>query len=364
VILTRSAQEFVGAITFESLTGRAAHTELFVDGAALEHIRLARAAHLVVVAPATADFMARAANGQAGDLLSACLLATDAPVLLVPAMNDRMWAHPATKRNAQALREIGYRVLEPDVGDLAIGEGVGPGRMPEPEVIVSHVGRLLETPGSLEGRTVVVSAGPTREALDPVRYISNRSSGRMGAAIAASAWRRGAKVTLVAGPLAIPAPVGVELVKVESTEQMRDAIASRLADSDALVMAAAPADFRPHTVADQKIKKSASPKSVDLAPTPDILRDTRASRRNGMVVVGFALETDDALANARGKLESKDLDLVVLNNARDDGAGFEVETNRVTLIDREGTSETLPLMSKSNVAEAILDRVEAMLRGR
>jgi phosphopantothenoylcysteine decarboxylase / phosphopantothenate---cysteine ligase len=318
----------------------------------------------VVVAPATADFIARAASGQAGDLLTACLLATPAPVFLVPAMNDRMWAHALTRRNVDALRSIGYHLLDPDVGDLAVGEGVGPGRMPEPELIVSHVGRLLEGAGSLGGRRIVVSAGPTREPLDPVRFLSNRSSGRMGAAIAAAAWRRGAKVTLVAGPLTVSAPAGVEIVNVESTEQMRDAIAQRLPNADALVMAAAPADFRPDQVADSKIKKSASPRTIELAPTSDILRATRSSRRSGMVVVGFALETDDAIANARAKLEAKDLDLVVLNNAREDGAGFEVETNRVTLIDRDGTSESLPLMSKASVAEAIVDRVEALLRGR
>ncbi|NUQ12729.1 MAG: bifunctional phosphopantothenoylcysteine decarboxylase/phosphopantothenate--cysteine ligase CoaBC, partial [Gemmatimonadaceae bacterium] len=202
VVLTRSATEFVGAVTFEALTGRPVHTALIEAGHALDHIRLARAAHVVVIAPATADFMARAATGRGNDLLAACLLATTAPVLFVPAMNDRMWAHAQTVRNVRHLRELGYQVLDPDVGELAVGEGAGPGRMPEPEAILSHVGRVLERHTPLTGRKVLVSAGPTREAVDPVRFLSNRSSGKMGVAIAAAAWRRGADVVLVAGPLA------------------------------------------------------------------------------------------------------------------------------------------------------------------
>jgi phosphopantothenoylcysteine decarboxylase/phosphopantothenate--cysteine ligase len=361
--MTRAATEFVGAVTFEALTGRAVHTGLFDAGRTLDHIKLAKAADAIVVAPATADFLARAAHGHADDLLSAVLLATEAPVLLVPAMNDRMWAHAQTRRNTAHLRDLGYAVLEPDAGLLAAGEGSGPGRMPEPEHIFAHVGRLLDA-GDLAGRHVVVSAGPTREALDPVRYLSNHSSGKMGVAIAAAAWRRCARVTLVAGPLGVPAPTGVQVVPVETTEQMRDAVRAALADADALVMAAAPADFRPADVAAEKIKKEDDAPRLHLVETPDILSDTREARRAGSVVVGFALETERVLEHARTKLARKDLDLIVVNDATEPGAGFAVDTNRVTLLDRDGSIEELPLLPKTEVADAILDRVGRMLGGR
>jgi phosphopantothenoylcysteine decarboxylase/phosphopantothenate--cysteine ligase len=364
VVLSRSAQEFVGAVTFEAVTGRPVHTALVAAGHALDHIRIARAANLVVVAPATADFLARAGAGQADDLLTACLLATRAPVLVFPAMNDRMWAHPATRRNAATLRELGYHVVDPDEGALAVGEGAGPGRMPEPETVVAWCGRLLEPAGALRARRVVVTAGPTREPMDPVRFVSNHSSGRMGVAIAAAAWRRGADVTLIAGPLAVASPLGVQLVHVETTEEMRDAVARAVGSADALVMAAAPADFRPAEPAGQKIKKADAPASVPLAPTPDILRSTIEARRTGMVAVGFALETTDVMRHARAKLSSKELDLIVVNDATEEGAGFGVDTNRVTLLARDGSAETLPLLPKTEVADAILDRVEVLLDGR
>jgi phosphopantothenoylcysteine decarboxylase/phosphopantothenate--cysteine ligase len=364
VVLSRAAREFVGAITFEGVTGRAVHTELLAAGHALDHIRLARAADVFVVAPATADFMARAAHGRADDLLTAALLATEAPVLLVPAMNDRMWAHPQTVRNAAHLRELGYHVVDPDDGPLAVGEGNGPGRMPEPEAVVAHAGRLLEQPGALRGRRVVVTAGPTREPVDPVRYLSNRSSGKMGVAIAAAAWRRGADVTLIAGPLAVPFPVGVDTRSVETTSEMCAAVAEALGSADVLVMAAAPADFRAAEPARGKIKKSAAPSSIALAPTDDILAATRDRRRPGAVIVGFALETDDVVAGGRAKLDAKGLDLVVANDATERGAGFGVDTNRVTLLTPHGGVEDVPLLPKRDVADVILDRVEAMLEAR
>lgn len=364
MILTPSAQEFIGAVTFEALTGRSVHSGLFTPGHALEHIKLARAADLVIVAPATADTMARAAHGFANDLLTAALLATTAPVLVVPAMNDRMWAHPQTARNVAQLREIGYHVLDPEVGELAEGEGVGPGRMSEPETILLHAARILERGSILAGRSIVVTAGPTREAIDPVRFLSNRSSGKMGVAIAEAAWRRGAHVTLVAGPLGTAPSAPLDLVPVHTTLEMRDAVAHALPGADVLVMAAAPADFRPVTVAGSKIKKSGAPEAIALAPTPDILRDTREVRRPGAVIVGFALETDDVLANGAQKLEAKGLDLIVVNDAREAGAGFEGDTNRVTFLSRAGASEALPLLSKREVADEILDRIEALLGGR
>ncbi|HEX4685014.1 MAG TPA: bifunctional phosphopantothenoylcysteine decarboxylase/phosphopantothenate--cysteine ligase CoaBC [Gemmatimonadaceae bacterium] len=363
VVMTRAATEFVGAITFEALTGRPVHTGLFEAGAALDHIKLGREAHAIVVAPGTADFLARAATGQADDLLTATLLAATAPVLLVPAMNDHMWAHPQTVRNVAHLRSLGYQVLDPDEGMLAAGEGHGPGRMPEPEVVFAHIARLIEPP-RLSGRRVLVTAGPTREPIDPVRFISNHSSGKMGVALAAAAWRRGADVDLVAGPLSVPAPPGIAVHGVESTEDMAAAVERLLPHSDVLVMAAAPADFRPAVPAADKIKKSDAPASLSLLPTPDILNATKAARRSGAVVVGFALETTDVLAGGKKKLVSKELDMIVVNDATEAGAGFGVDTNRVTLIMRDGDESRLPLMSKVEVADAILDRVEKLIGGR
>lgn len=367
VVMTRGATEFVAPITFEALTGRAVHTDIFAPGGALEHIRLAREADVILIAPATADFMARAAHGRADDLLTAILLAAGDPrsgahpVLIVPAMNDRMWEHPQTRANSEHLRTIGYTVLEPESGMLAAGEGSGPGRMPEPETIFAHAGRLLEPRGALAGRHVLVTAGPSREAVDPVRFISNRSSGKMGVAVAAAAWRRGANVTLVAGPLEVPLPVGVRVVHVETTEEMRCAVSAAMPGADALIMAAAPSDFRPAAPAPSKIKKSSDLREIALTRTPDILLETRAARRDGAVVMGFALETDEPLAGGRAKLEAKGLDLVVINDAREEGAGFAVDTNRVTIISRAGTSEELPLMPKTALADVLLDRVEALL---
>jgi phosphopantothenoylcysteine decarboxylase / phosphopantothenate---cysteine ligase len=364
VVMTPAATEFIGAITFEALTGRAVHTGLFDPGRALDHIKLARDASAIVIAPATADFMARAAAGQANDLLSACLLAAACPVLCVPAMNDHMWAHPQTQRNVAHLRELGYSVLQPDEGMLAAGQGSGPGRMPEPETIFAHVGRLLEPAAALAGTRVLVTAGPTREAVDPVRFVSNHSSGKMGVALAAAAWRRGANVDLIAGPLAVAAPNGVTVHSVESTEDMAAAVARLLPDADVLVMAAAPADFRPADPAKSKIKKSSAPLTLTLAATPDILQTTKQARRPNAVVVGFALETDDAIASGRKKLTAKDLDMIVVNDATEAGAGFGVDTNRVTLLSRDGPDEHLPLMPKTGVADAILDRVEKLMEKR
>jgi phosphopantothenoylcysteine decarboxylase/phosphopantothenate--cysteine ligase len=366
-VLTRSATEFISALTFEALTGRPAHIGLFEADRALDHIKLAKSADAVVVAPATADFLARAASGQAGDLLAAVLLATRAPVLLVPAMNDQMWAHPQTQYNVGRLRELGYRVLDPAEGMLAAGEGEGPGRMPEPETIFQHVGRLLDTTkrSALAGRIVVVTAGPTREAIDPVRFISNHSSGRMGVALAAAAWRRGAEVSLVAGPLAVETPAGPRVQRVETTADMARAVGALLPSADVLIMAAAPADFRPTQPASSKIKKGAErPPIVTLENTEDILRSTVARRRKGTIVVGFALETGEALEHGRKKLRDKQLDLIVVNDATELGAGFGGETNRVTLIDRSGDEESLPLLPKTDVADAILDRVEQLADGR
>lgn len=364
VVLTRGALEFVGAITFEAVTGRRSYSEIFGSGNALDHIRLARECELFVVAPATADFMGRAAHGLADDLLTACLLANTSPVLLIPAMNDRMWANAQTKRNVAHLRELGYLVVDPDEGPLAVGEGSGPGRMPEPETIFAHIARSIETSGALTGKRVVVTAGATREPIDPVRFISNHSSGRMGIAIADAARRRGAEVVLIAGHLEVPAPQNVRRVDATTVSEMRDAVATALPDADVLIMAAAPADFRAAAAADQKIKKDSRIASLELTPTDDILASTAAARKEGAVIVGFALETESVLENAEAKLKKKNLDMIVANDAKEPDAGFRVETNRVTLITRDGKREAISLMKKTELAEVILDRIETLLNGR
>ncbi len=364
VIMTRAAREFVGAITFEAVTGRPIAPDILDAGHALAHIRLAKQAELVLVAPATADLLARAAQGRADDQLTAVLLATRAPVLIVPAMNDGMWAHALVRQNAQSLRQIGYDVLDPDVGPLAFGEGVGAGRMPEPSTILAHAGRLLETATGLAGRNLLVTAGPTREALDPVRYLTNHSSGRMGVAIAEAAWRRGANVTLVHGPLEVPAPVGVQCVAITSTAEMRDAVAAALPLSDALIMAAAPADFRAAAISDQKIKKSTGAPVVHLEHTDDILVSTQEHRKPGAIVMGFALETTNVEAHALAKMQRKGLDFIVANDATEDGAGFGSSTNRVVILSADGSREAPPLMQKSELADVLLDRVVRALDAR
>ncbi len=364
VVLTRGAKRFVQPLSFAGVTGRPAYDELFsVEGAAA-HIALARDADVVCVAPATADFLARAAQGMADDLLTTVLLATAAPVVVCPAMNDRMYGHPQTQSNIGHVRDaLGYRVAGPAEGPLAAGEGAGPGRMLEPTEIVEHVGRALAEDARLLGKTVLVTAGPTREAVDPVRYLGNRSSGKMGYAVARAAWRRGADVVLVSGPTQLDGPEGVEVVRVETAEEMLAAVRERIPAADAVVFAAAVADFRPATAAGAKIKKDAAERSpvLDTVENPDVVLGTRDLRRPEAFIVGFALETEDLVENARAKLEKKGFDLIVANDAREPDAGFEVDTNRVTLISTGAEPETLPLLEKDAVAEEILDRlVEAL----
>jgi phosphopantothenoylcysteine decarboxylase/phosphopantothenate--cysteine ligase len=364
VVMTKAAQQFVAPLSFEGVTGRRVLTDLFaVDGAAL-HVRLGKDADLVCVAPATADFLARAAEGRADDLLATSLLATRAPVVICPAMNDAMWAHPQVQENAAKLgARPGYAIAGPASGPLAVGEAEGPGRMLEPSEIVEHVGRALGADPALAGKRVLVTGGPTREALDPVRYVGNRSSGRMGYAIAQAAWRRGADVTLVSGPSSLDAPVGVELVKVQSAREMLDAVTAAIGGSDVTVFAAAVADFKPAAAEAEKVKreKKGSGFAVELSPNPDIAADTRKLRKAGSVTVGFALETTDVLANAQKKLEKKGFDFLVANDVTEEGAGFDVDTNRVTILTRGAEPEALPLMSKDAVAEEILDRAGRLL---
>ena len=360
VVLSQGAAEFVRPVTFEALTGRSVITSLWDRNEALSHIRLGREAELIIVAPATANLLARAAQGQADDFLTALLLGRSAPVLLAPAMNDEMYAHPATQANLARLLERGCRIVGPEKGALAEGPSERPGRMSEPDMIIAHAARLLSG-GRWSGRHIVVTAGPTREAIDPVRIITNRSSGKMGYRLAEAAWVRGAEVTLISGPSSLPAPVGVRLVPVESTAEMQDAVKRAVPTADALIMAAAPADFRPRKIAKTKLPRSDGAASIPLEPTPDILVTTLASRKKGSVIVGFALETGNGSDRAQAKLEKKKLDLIVLNDALEAGAGFEVETNRVTIIAPDEPPRVLPLLSKREVAEAVLDAVEARL---
>jgi phosphopantothenoylcysteine decarboxylase/phosphopantothenate--cysteine ligase len=361
VILTQGAAEFVRPLTFEALTGRPVLGSLWEPGGALSHVRLGQQADLVLVAPATAHLIARMAQGLADDLLTTLLLASTAPVLLAPAMNDEMYAHPQTRTNLERLRARGVSLVGPEIGALAEGPSERPGRMSEPETILAHAARCVRGSGGLAGRRVVVTAGPTRESIDPVRVVTNRSSGKMGYRVAEAAWERGAEVVLVTGPTALPAPIGVRTVRVETTKQLEDAVRAELPAADVLVMAAAPADFRPSDPSDSKRARNDGALAIPMEPTDDILGATRAHRRSGSVTVGFALETGDALAKGRAKLERKDLDLIVVNDALEPGAGFEVDTNRVALLGREGSARILPLQSKREVAEAILDAVELHL---
>lgn len=360
VVLTAAAAEFVRPLTFEALTGRPVLTSLWTPGRALDHIALARDPDLVVLAPATANVLARAAAGIADDVLTAILLARTGPVLVAPAMNDAMFAHPATQANIETLRRRGWRFVGPDVGPLAEGPSERPGRMVEPDAILAAAVRAVRGAASpLRGRRVLVTAGPTREHLDPVRVVTNISSGRMGFALAADAYARGADVVLVTGPTALAPPPGVRVERIESTADLEAAVGRHLPEADVLLMAAAPADYRPVEASGTKRPRRDGAFTVALAPTADVLESTRKRRKAGAVFVGFAYETGDGVARARAKLDRKGLDLVVLNLA-EPGAGAEVETNRVTLVfrDREvpGTLEPKPA-----AAARILDAVETLL---
>lgn len=361
VVLTAGAAEFVRPVTFEGLTGRPVLVSLWERDRALGHITLARQPDLVIVAPATANLLARAAQGLADDLLTTLLVAREGPVLAAPAMNDAMYAHPATAANIRTLAGRGWHFIGPEVGPLAEGPSERPGRMSEPEQILIAAERLLARGGPWEGRRVLVTAGPTREHLDPVRVITNPSSGRMGYALAAAAHARGAEVTLISGPTALPAPGGVALHRVETTSDLQRAARALIRHCDVLFMAAAPADFRPARAVARKRGRSAERLTLTLEATPDILASLKGPRR--CVRVGFALETGGGLARARRKLRDKRLDFIILNDALEPGAGFEVETNRVTVLAADGREPlALPLLSKREVAERILDVVEQAIR--
>jgi phosphopantothenoylcysteine decarboxylase/phosphopantothenate--cysteine ligase len=364
VTMTRAARRFVAPLTFEAITQRPVITSQWAPGANadIEHIALATDAALVLVAPATANTIARAAHGLADDFLTSLLLATRAPVLMAPAMNTHMYDHPATQANLQTLRQRGVHLVEPGEGYLACG-WVGKGRLAEPDVIVAAALGLLEGGGPLEGRRVVVSAGPTYEDIDPVRYIGNRSSGRMGMAVARRARALGASVTLVLGPTHLDAPGGVDVVRVRSARQMHEALLAATTDVDAVVMAAAVADYMPAGGAsDQKVKKQQADLSLTLERTPDILADLGRRRGGGVrpVLVGFAAETEALLAHASAKLAAKHVDLIVANDVSRTDAGFEVESNQATFVTASG-HEAYPLEHKDALAARIVDWVAARL---
>jgi phosphopantothenoylcysteine decarboxylase/phosphopantothenate--cysteine ligase len=373
VLMTPNAERFVSPLTLGTLSEGEVLTEIFPEneeGSWTKHVTLGAWADLFVVAPATAQTIAKLAHGFCDTMLTATALSARCPLLVCPAMDREMYRHPTTQANLDRLREIGYTVMPAEHGELASGL-VGQGRMPEPEAIRDRVATLLaddapdagggDAPGAgaLDGRSVLVTAGPTREPLDPVRVFTNRSTGTMGYALARAAAARGADVTLVSGPTALSPPDGVAVVPVETAAEMNEAVQARRADADFVFMAAAVADYAPAETSPTKRKKEEGDLVLHLRRTPDILKTVGAHKQAGQVLVGFALETDDGPANARRKLEDKNLDWIVLNNPTEEGAGFGPSTNRVTLLSQEGTSEELPLMPKSEVAEAILDRVLA-----
>ncbi len=359
VVMTRCATEFVTPLSFSSITHRRAVSDMFQapDEFEIEHIALAERANVVVIAPATANIIARIAAGIADDMLTCVVLATRAPVILAPAMNVNMWESRITQENLARLRARGFKVVEPVTGPLACGSQ-GKGRLAEVEDILTVISQALRAKTDLAGRRVVVSAGGTQEPIDPVRYVGNRSSGKMGFALAEAARDRAAEVTLITAPTALDDPIGVDVVRVDTTVQMQDAIEKAASRADVLIMAAAPADFRPAKVSGSKIKKeSASGMDLRLVANPDIISEVRG----GILKVGFAAESEDLVKNAKAKLTRKGLDLIVANNITEARSGFGTDTNKVTLIDSRGKIEALPLLPKSEVAHKVLDKVVALL---
>lgn len=364
VIMTRAAQEFVRPLTFAALSGEKVITDMFAGNesndkaqpnidSAIEHIAVAQSIDALLVAPATADVLAKFAQGISSDFLSTLYLATTAPVVVAPAMNVNMWNHPATQANLDILKKRGVRVVEPDAGYLACGM-TGPGRLAENELIVAATLEALGASQELAGQTVLITAGPTREKIDPVRYLTNRSSGRMGYALAEAALRRGARVLLVSGPTALTPPGAAEVTRVESAEDMRQAVLRLLPEASIVIKTAAVADYRPKSTASQKIKRT-GPMSLELEPTADILGEV-ARHKQSQIVVGFAAETQNALENARKKLASKSLDAIVVNDVSREGVGFDSDRNAVTIITQHEVVE-VPETTKWEVAQRVLDQV-------
>ena len=360
VVMTEAATRFVTQLTFAALSGNRVYESIFdpLDQELIPHINLAREADLILVAPATAQTIGRLAHGLAEDLLSAIVLASRAKIMICPAMNSQMYHHPATKQNLATLKKYGYTVIEPDSGLMACGEE-GPGRLPEWPMVYKRISESF-TPQDLRDKSILITAGPTHEPLDPVRFLGNRSSGKMGYALAATASRRGADVTLVSGPVNLEPLPGVKTIQVKTAREMHHEVLNCFNDADIVIKAAAVADFRPEIEADQKIKKSASATSLSLTPNPDILFELgqlRRTRKKPLVLVGFAAESDNHLEEGRRKLKEKNLDLLAVNDIMASDSGFDVDTNRITLLARNGSEEELPLLSKEDAAMRIWDQV-------
>lgn len=361
VILTRGAMEFVTPLTFQTLSARPVATDTFnlTQESEIGHINLADSADIFVVAPATANIIGKIAAGIADDLLTTVLMATRAPVLIAPAMNIHMYENPILQENLRKLRRVGYEILEPGEGYLACGYE-GKGRLPDPEAILERI-RCRVKKKDLAGEKLLVTAGPSREPLDPVRYISNRSSGKMGYALARAAAQRGAEVVLISGPTALKPPAGVKLTAVNTAAEMRQAILDEFAACTAVIMAAAVADYHPAKFSPDKIKRSKGPLDVRLEPNPDILEEL-GQRKDGKLLVGFAAETGNLDANAEKKLRDKNLDMIVANDVTQEGSGFDGDTNIATIFDRRGASRSLPLMSKDELADQIFDHLLTLKR--
>jgi phosphopantothenoylcysteine decarboxylase/phosphopantothenate--cysteine ligase len=362
VVMTKAAQEFVAPLTFQALTGEKVAAAMFGPGSEpLEHVALGQEVDALVLAPATANLLGKMASGIGDDLLTTILLAATKPILVCPAMNCEMWANPAVQENVNRLRDRGLTVLHPEAGELACG-AVGYGRLPEVETILEALAQLV-TPQDLVGRRILVTAGPTHEDLDPVRFLTNRSSGKQGYALAKVARRRGGEVCLISGPSNLPAPHGIERLEVWSAREMLDAVRARFPESEALLMAAAVGDYHPTSRSEHKMKRGSPELTVHLTQNPDILKEVAALKKK-QVVVGFAAETRDLEAAARKKLEDKGLDLIVANQVNRPDSGFAVDTNEVTIIGRKNLLLPLPLLSKEEVAEKVLDQVAALLPPR
>ena len=358
VIMTENAGWFVGPGTFQALSGQPVCTSVFDEGdAAIRHIDWAEATDLAVIAPATANCIGKLAHGIADDALSTYMLAVTAPVVICPAMNTNMYNHPSVQRTLEILRSYGHALIDPDAGQLACGT-IGPGRLPEPAYIMEKLAALM-APDDFAGRTILVTAGPTREAIDPVRHVSNPSSGKMGFAIARAARQRGADVKMVCGPVGLADPVDVEVQRVQSAQEMYDAVLGLLDDVDIVIGTAAVSDYRPAACADHKIKKTVDRITLELEKTRDILREV-GQRKDGRLLIGFAAETRDLAENAAQKLKAKNLDLIVGNVIGQPGAGFAGDTNQVTFFYPDGTAEPLEVMAKEKAAHCLLDRILAL----
>jgi len=358
VVMTESAAKFITPLTLRSVTGRPVVTDMFDIASQyhVEHVMLAQAADVVVIAPATANIIAKIAAGIADDTLTCTVLATRALIIVAPAMESNMFQNPVTQENLAKLKARGVTIIEPGRGHLASGKR-GLGRLANTEKIIGTIRQVLGRSGDLAGKRIVVTAGGTQEPIDPVRHITNRSSGKMGYAVAEAARDRGAAVSLITAPTSLPEPIGIEVIPVNTAAEMKEAVARAVAEADALIMAAAVADYQSKSVAKAKIKKESASLTLELVRTPDILAEVKGN----FVRVGFAAESEDVVANARQKLEKKQLDLIVANDITDKESGFGADTNKVTLIDREGKVDSLPLLSKREVAEKILDRVVGLL---